>query len=143
MATPALSVNTGQRNIARSIAAVFAGFVLGAALSLITDEILHLLKVYPPWGQPMTDYPGENALALCYRLLFTVLSGYLTAKLAPRYPVQHAVILGSIGLVVCTLGLIATLPLHLGPAWYPISLAVTALPCTWLGGVLYRRKSVA
>lgn len=139
MATPAISANREQRSIGRSIVAVLAGILLGAALSLVTDEILHLLKIYPPWGQPMPA-PGENALALSYRVVYTVLGGYLTAKLAPRNPLRHAVILGSIGLVVCTLGLIVTLPLHLGPSWYPIALAVTALPCTWLGGVVYYRK---
>ena len=40
--------NTNPGNIGRSIAAVLAGFVVVAALSLITDEIFHLLKVYPP-----------------------------------------------------------------------------------------------
>jgi len=29
-----------------------------------------------------------------------------------------------------------------GPAWYPISLVVTALPCAWLGGKLYRPELV-
>jgi hypothetical protein len=27
-----------------------------------------------------------------------------------------------------------------GPLWYPIALAVTGLPCAWLGGVLHRSK---
>lgn len=140
MATPALSVSTGQSNIGRSILAVLAGFIAVAALSLITDEVFHLLKVYPPWGQPMRS-PGANALALAYRIVYSIVGGYITAKLAPRNPVKHAVILGSIGLVISTLGVIVTLPLHLGPAWYPIALAVTALPCSWLGGFLYSRKS--
>jgi len=35
-------------------------------------------------------------------------------------------------------GAIAAIPLKLGPIWYPIALALTALPCAWLGGILYR-----
>ena len=35
-------------------------------------------------------------------------------------------------------GAIATIPMNLGPSWYPIALMVTALPCAWLGGVLQR-----
>jgi hypothetical protein len=27
--------------------------------------------------------------------------------------------------------------------WYPIGLAVTRLPCSWLGGVLYRQRMSA
>lgn len=34
---------------------------------------------------------------------------------------------------------VVTLPLHLGPAWYPILIALTALPCAWLGGRLALR----
>jgi hypothetical protein len=43
------------RHIGRSIGALFAGFLVGAGLSLGTDEILHIAAIYPPWGQTMTD----------------------------------------------------------------------------------------
>jgi hypothetical protein len=43
------------------------GFVAVVVLSLGTDEALHLLKVYPPWGQPMFE-PRLNLLALSYRM---------------------------------------------------------------------------
>jgi hypothetical protein len=129
-----------QGNVWRSIGAILAGFVVVAAVSLVTDEVFHILKVYPPWGEPMPA-PGANALALAYRIVYGILGGFITARLAPRNPVKHAVILGSIGLAISVLGLIVTLPMHLGPAWYPIGLAITALPCSWLGGVLYSRKS--
>jgi hypothetical protein len=52
---------------------------------------------------------------------------------------RHVWILAIIGLVMGTAGAIATIPMNLGPAWYPIALAVTAVPCTWLGGFLARR----
>jgi hypothetical protein len=137
------SANQGkvnQGNIWKSIGAILAGFIVVAAVSLGTDEVFHILKVYPPWGEPMRA-PGANALALAYRIVYSVLGGYITAKLAPQNPVKHAVILGSIGLAISILGVIVTLPMHLGPAWYPIGLVITALPCSWLGGVLYSRKS--
>jgi hypothetical protein len=137
------SANQGkvnQGNIWKSIGAILAGFIVVSAVSLGTDEVFHILKVYPPWGEPIRA-PGANALALAYRIVYSVLGGYITAKLAPRNPVKHAVILGSIGLTISILGVIVTLPMHLGPAWYPIGLAITALPCSWLGGVLYSRKS--
>jgi len=35
----------------RSIGAVAAGFVAVFVLSLGTDQVLHVLKVYPPWGE--------------------------------------------------------------------------------------------
>ncbi len=64
---------------------------------------------------------------------------YLTARLAPCAPMRRAMIGGLIGTVLATAGAGATVPMDLGPAWYPIALAVTALPLFWLGGALYRR----
>jgi hypothetical protein len=120
----------------RSVWAVAAGFLAVVVLSLVTDEILHLLHVYPRWGQP-TYEPGLNLLALAYRSVFTVAGMYLTATLAPRAPMRHALIGGAIGTVIAGAGAFATVPMNLGPAWYPIALAVTALPLAWLGGALY------
>ena len=129
-----------RRRLLRSTGAVLLGFISVVVLSLGTDQVLHLLQVYPPWGQPMYD-PWLNLLALSYRSVYTVLGGYITARLAPKNPMRHAVALGIMGTVVGTAGAIATIPLHLGPSWYPIALALTGLPLTGLGGVLYVRTT--
>ena len=71
------------RRIGRSIAAVVVGLVVVFVLSLGTDQLLHVLQVYPPWGQPMHDH-GLNALALSYRLVYGIVGGYVTAWRAPR-----------------------------------------------------------
>jgi hypothetical protein len=125
--------------LGRSVAAIFAGFVTVVVLSLGTDQVLHVLHVYPPWGQTMDD-ASLNLLALSYRIVYTVLGGYVTARLAPHSPMRHVWILGGIGFVAGVLGVIASLPMHLGPSWYPIAIAVTALPSTWLGGILAVRR---
>ena len=122
----------------RSAGAVLAGFTAIFALSLATDQVLHSLAVYPPWGQPMRE-PGLNLLALSYRIVYDVLGSFLTARLAPRAPMRHALILGAIGLVLSTAGAIVGIQMDLGPAWYPILLALTALPCAWVGGALHGR----
>ncbi len=122
----------------RSVAAVFLGFLAVVVLSLGTDQALHMLHVYPPWGQPMYD-TGLLLLATAYRTVYAVLGSYIAARLAPRAPMGHALILGVVGLVVSAVGAIATIPMNISPAWYPIALVVTALPCAWLGGALYRR----
>jgi len=126
------------RRLGRSILAIFLGFVAVVVLSLGTDEIFHLLKVYPPWEQPMNE-PSLNLLALSYRIIYTIFGSYIAACLAPSAPMRHAWILGAIGFVLGTVGAIATIPLHLGPAWYPIAIALTALPCAWIGGRLCRK----
>jgi hypothetical protein len=130
-----------QPNFAwNSAKAVGAGFLAVVFLSLAADEILHLAKVYPPWNQPMPE-PGLNLLALAYRVAFTVLGGYLAARLSARAPMRQAWILGAMGTVFGLLGAAATWNLGLGPRWYPIALVLTALPCTWLGGRMGMRLS--
>jgi hypothetical protein len=122
--------------MARSIVAVVAGFLTVVVLSLATDQVLHVLNVYPPWDQPMFD-PGLNLLALTYRIVYTVLGGFVTARLAPRSPMRHVTILAVIGVIAGTAGaIVAITQADLGPNWYPIAIAVTAYPCTWLGGRL-------
>jgi hypothetical protein len=115
---------------------VVVGFVSVAALSLATDQVLHTLEVYPPWGQPMHD-PGLNLLALSYRIVYTVLGGYLTASLSPHSRMRHVFVLGILGLVAGTAGAIAAIRMALGPNWYPSALAVTGFPCVWLGGLVH------
>jgi hypothetical protein len=99
--------------------------------------VLHVLEVYPPWGRAMHD-PGLNLLALAYRCVYAVVGSYVAATLAPRNPMRHALVLGVIGFALSLAGAIAAIRMDLGPGWYPIALAVTALPCAWLGGVLHR-----
>ena len=50
---------------------------------------------------------------------------------------RHALILGAVGFVVRLIGAITAIPMNLGPAWFPIALVLTALPCAWLGGMLF------
>lgn len=131
---------THPRRIFRSATAVVVGFVSVAVLSLATDQLLHVLAIYPPWSEPMYD-PGLNLLALSYRILYTILGGYITAALAPHSPMRHVVIVGILGSVVATAGAIASITMaDLGPDWYPIALAVTGFPCVWLGGVIHRNR---
>jgi hypothetical protein len=123
----------------RSVGALLLGIVVGVALSLGTDQVLHIAHVYPPWGQPMHE-PSLNLLALSYRLIYGVVGGYVIARFAPHAPLRHALIGGVLGFVVSLLGVIAATQVDLGPLWYPIALALTAIPCSWLGGWLYARK---
>ncbi len=120
-----------------ALAALAMGFVAVVVLSLGTDEALHLLKVYPPWNEPMYD-SGMCLLALSYRIIYAALGSYIVARYAPHHP-GHALASGVVGTVIGTAGAIATIPMHLGPAWYPIAIAITSMSCAWLGGILYRQ----
>ena len=119
------------RRTGRSILAVVVGIAVGAALSLGTDEILHLTGTYPPWSERMAD-PLFGA-ATAYRIVYSILGSWVVARLAPRRPMKHALIAGAIGLAVSVAGAAATWNANLGPHWYSVAVAAMALPCAWLG----------
>jgi hypothetical protein len=124
----------------RSVAAILAGLLAIIMLSLATDVVLHWLDIYPPWGQPMHD-TLLNAVALSYRCVYTVVGGYVTARLAPNNPLRHALILGGIGMALTALGGISATLANLGPIWLSVCLALIALPGAWIGAKLHRRDA--
>ena len=124
--------------ILKGIGAVLAGIVFIVATHTATDFVLERLGIFPPPQQGF-HITWMVVTATIYRCLYTVAGGYVTAALAPDPQMRYVMILGLIGLVVSTLAAIATIPMKLGPAWYPIALAVLALPCVWLGGKLRTR----
>jgi hypothetical protein len=132
---PEIAPTRRARRVLRSIGAVAAGLVSIFAVTTATDMVMHATGVFPPVGAP----PMSSTLfllAFAYRFLYDVAGSYLTARLAPHRPMRHALVLGSIGFVLSITGAIAMW--DAGPAWYPLSLAASALPCSWLGGRLHR-----
>ena len=129
-----MTANTRPRKwIFRSIVAFLASFLTVVVLSLGTDLLMHALGLFPGLGKPILD-SRLLAIAFGYRLLYGVLGGYVIARLAPFAPLGHAVASGFVGMVLSTIG--AVTMWGLGPNWYPVVLAATALPCAWLGGTL-------
>jgi hypothetical protein len=125
------------RRLGRSTGAVVAGFLSVVVLSTLTDAVLHAARVFPPLGVPMSD--ALFMLATAYRCVFTVFGGYVTARLAPHQPQRHALVLGCLGFTIAALAAVATWGRSdLGPAWYPLMLVATAVPCTLAGGQLFR-----
>ena len=141
MSTPniATPVPAARRRFGGTLA-ILAGLAVNVVLGLGTDQILHATGVYPPWGQSMAN--SLFALATAYRIGFGVLGAYVTARLAPDRPMWHAIALGVVGVVVSTIGLVATWNAGpaMGPRWYPILLVLVALPCSWLGATLWIRR---
>jgi hypothetical protein len=121
--------------ILKSIGAVCAGIIVGAVLSLFTDMILKNLEIIPRdnlWvGTPVILF------VLFYRTIYNILGSYIVARLAPRRPMLHALIVGAIGTIVSIIGALATATMNLGPAWYAWTLAALSLPSAWLGGKIY------
>jgi hypothetical protein len=123
-----------RRSIGRSVLAVLAGIAVGAALSIGTDSLMRAAGIFPKLGQQMSD--GLFGLATAYRIVYGILGSYVIARLAPNRPMQHALIGGVLGLVVSIIGAVATWNRDMGPHWYAIAIAVTALPCACAGGKL-------
>lgn len=134
---------TRPRRIGRSIGAVFAGILAIVVLDMGIDHILHTSGIFPPYGESMAD--GLFLLALGYRIVDSIVGTFLTASLAPSRPLRHALILGAIGVVLSSLGALATIAAgpELGPTWYPLTLVAVALPCAYVGGKLAERRRQA
>lgn len=115
----------------RGVWAVLAGLVLIVVLSSGTDFLFERMHIFPPPIGGMFT-PAMLSIALVYRCVYAVIGGYVTAGLNCDKPMRHAFILGLIGTVVSIAGLV--IGWDLPDRWYPVSLAVTALPFSLLGG---------
>ncbi len=121
--------------ILKGIGAVLAGMLFIVATHTATDFVLESLGIFTPPDQGFHT-TWMVVTATVYRSIYSVAGGYITAALAPNQPMRYVLILGIIGTAAGTLAAIVTIPMGIAPAWYPIALAVLALPCVWLGGRL-------
>ncbi len=127
-----MSVSPTPRLWLRSAGAVVAGLLAVVVPSVVTDGILHATGVFPPVGERMSD--GLFLLAAAYRVLYGILGGFVAARLAPRRPMLHALVLGAIGTIASIAGSVAMW--DLGPAWYSLSVIAMSIPCCWIGARL-------
>lgn len=121
----------------QSVGAVFAGILMNFVPVTALDIVLHMTKVFPPMGQPMSD--EQCALALAYRVLAAIGGGWVTAWLAPQDPMKHGVVLGVIGILMSGAGVLAFWDKpEFGPHWYPLAILAMAFPATWLGAKSFK-----
>jgi hypothetical protein len=125
-----------KRSILLSVEAVMVGLLFVIVVTLATDALLHATGIFPPWGQRMSD--PLFVLPFAYRIVYGIVGGYITARLAPDKPLKHAIVLGAIGFVLSLAGAAATWNRggEFGPKWYPLALIIIAIPTAWLGGKL-------
>jgi hypothetical protein len=121
-------------NIIKSIWAVLLGFITVALLSIVTDAFFEKVGILPDQTHPDAITTWMLVLALLYRSLYTVLGGYLTARLAPSRPMRHVYVLMGLGLIGGVAGAITGW--SYGNHWYPVLLAITGPAFVWLGGRL-------
>lgn len=123
----------------KSIWAIFAGILVNVVLSLATDSILEQAGIFPPHDRGFF-VTWMILAAFSYRLVYTFLGGYVTAWQSPSRPMRHVIILGSIGTALCIAGIFVSW--NLSQHWYPIALALTAFPVTWMGGSMRMRRLI-
>ncbi len=129
-----------SQKIGRSVLALLAGFLVNVVLSLATDFALQAVGILPAIGHgQMND--SQSALAAAYRTLFSVISSYFVARLAPYRPLEHALVGAAIGMMLATVGAMATWNKALGPHWYPLFLIALALPSGWAGARLWMAQA--
>jgi hypothetical protein len=128
-----------NKSIFKSIGAVVAGFVSVALLSVATDSVVETLGIFPGAAHPELYAPWMLGVAFSYRSVFTLVGGYLTARLAPNNSMRHVYVLMMLGLLGGVAGVISGW--SLGNHWYPISLAVTGPLFVWIGGSIYKSNN--
>ena len=127
-------------NILKSIGAVLAGLIFIFVTHSGVDLILESLGIFTPPTERF-DTTWMVVTATVYRTILSIGGCFITGVLAPARPMLHSMILGSIGLFLSTAAAVVLIPMDLGPAWYPIALAVLTIPCAWIGGLLAERRA--
>lgn len=123
----------------KSIGAVLAGLIFIGVTHSTTDAILESIGVLPKGHLNVSTL--LILFVIFYRAAFSFIGCYLTAKLAPKNPMNHTLLLGGLGAILSAVGAIVTADMNIGPAWYPWTLAITALPLAWAAGRLYLVKN--
>ena len=121
-------------NVIKSIVAVFAGFFTIVVFSGGVDALLEAVGFYPPDRKAFTI--GMFSASIFYRILISILGGFVVGKLAPGKPMKHVVVLAIIGTLIGILGVVTGWNLPGYPHWYAISLAALTFPTIWFGGKL-------
>jgi hypothetical protein len=135
-----VSTHTAPRQLLHSAGALLLGLVVVVILSLAADQVARMLGLLPPLDEPAPE-SGALVLPFVYRSVIVVLGAYLVARFAPYAPMGHALVSGALGFVLSVAGAVAQW--DLGSHWYPIAIVLTAVPYSWLGGVMHRKLHTA
>ncbi len=132
----------------KNIGTVIAGFVLTLLLTRGMDILFESMGVFPTVEEQQKN--GFNVLwmnivAILYRVVFTILGGYLTAKTSASKPMRNVNILGIVGTIIAIIGniVVSQIPemANVLPLWFSVVLVLIAYPCVWTGGKLATKKT--
>jgi len=122
----------------RSILAILAGLAVIIVTSFGIEAAINplLMKMLP------NALPSHNIAAMLFTFAYTslcvVAGGYVTARLATRYPVRHAFILGIVQSALTIPAMLAYA--DKAPVWGWIVSMIIVIPAAWWGGLIYSRR---
>jgi hypothetical protein len=124
----------------RSILAVLAGNISWAVLWVGSNAILATL--FPAQYQAeKKDHAPMLLLLILLSFIFSIIAGYLTARIAARKEIAHTMVLGVLQLAM---GIAAQLANYDAlPLWYHIIFLLLLIPGNVFGAVLRARQSEA
>jgi hypothetical protein len=113
-----------SRRIGRSIVALLTDIFAAVMLTGVTDMVLHVTSVFPPWGQPTGD--ALLLLATAYRIPFNIAGERRCGTVRAGWAHTTRLVSGVVGVVAGTAGAVMTWDKRLGSHWYPLALIALA-----------------
>lgn len=129
-----------DKNLLKNILAVVVGFLTVFVLSVGTDVLMSVVGVYPSLTRPDLYTDWMYGLSLAYACAYTVLGGYLTAKLSKTEPMRQVYILAFLGFISSVTGAYANWEMAKGHEWFCIAMVVTGPMFVYLGGWFFLKK---
>jgi hypothetical protein len=119
----------------RLLLGVAAGVVLSKLLDILTNGILQLLGLLPPFTEPNFNV-RDHTLLLCFHSVYAILSAFVAALIAKEHSGRA---ISALGVKEAIFWLIGTALLwNHSPFWVNMAKAVLGPPLCWIGGELYR-----
>jgi hypothetical protein len=122
------------RPLLRGILAVLAGIIVLTIVSFGIEAAVG------PWITGHLPQVWARLIMLAYTMLSVAAGGYVTAWLALRSRLLHAVIMGALEAAM-TAWVVVKLPGHGGPLWPGIAAIVLIIPAAWSGAMIYARQA--
>lgn len=128
----------------RSVLAVLLGIITLTVISFAVEAGMDplLLKLFPH-ALPNAAALGQNltvrAVMFAYGAASIAVGGYVTARVARRAPVGHALAMGLLQSVLTLVAMYAVVT-HASTSIWVIS-TVMAVPAAWLGGLIASRRA--